>query len=807
MADTIVKSFVIDTSKAEQNLRSLDAATIVTKNSLDALYNQLVQLDAQLNGLDPSSEAFANVNTQIQALEATISNIETGGIQNIGTALDDIDTAKVKEVGDAIQSIDTGDAARNIENVADAVEQVVAPVNQLSSATGQLNDELKDTKVDTSNLDTAAGEYKDLAVTQEEVVTSSKSLKAQLRELQAQLAATDPDSAKYRELAQAAGELKDQIQDAAQAVGTQAGGAFERVGGSLGLVTSRIASLDFTGAAEGAKQLAVNIGQVKPGDIAKGISSIGSAFASVGKALLTNPIFLVGAAIAAAIVYAEELLSLIDGVTDEETKALDVQKERAALAKEQVDAIGQAEESLKRQGLTEKQITDLKVKALDTAILEQQVVIETARAQLKSQVDAATRNAEYLKGFLDFVTLPQRKLAEFFQSFVNGSIDILNKLGLGIEKIDVVSVFDDVNNFIVKKVFDPEQVKKDGEASLKEAEKTLVQLNNQRDGILNAEDAKNKASAEKRAADAKAAADAQLKAEQEVSDLLDQLYNENLKEFEDAEKAKTEAALKEAQKRAAAAEAYYNELAQLQDAEYVAGLTSQEKEELAISQKYEKLIALAEAAGLDTTEITKKWQDELAAVAKAGADADVKTTQESEAQKTATRQESFQKGLQLAQSAIQVLQAFSDASTKNSERDARKKFKTDKALAIGAATVQTASAVTGALTAGGNPIKLATGQQFFEAAIAGALGLAQIIKIKNSTFGGTSTGGNDTTTPPSVGGGGGGAEAQPAQFNPLAAQFIQDRPEQLTPRAFVLAGDVASQVEVREKVQDLARLG
>jgi hypothetical protein len=154
-----------------------------------------------------------------------------------------------------------------------------------------------------------------------------------------------------------------------------------------------------------------------------------------------------------------------------------------------------------------------------------------------------------------------------------------------------------------------------------------------------------------------------------------------------------------------------------------------------------------------------------------------------------------------------VLQAFSDASTKNSERDARKKFKTDKALAIGAATVQTASAVTGALTAGGNPIKLATGQQFFEAAIAGALGLAQIVKIKNSTFGGTSTGGNDTpSTPPSVGGGGGG-ESQPAQFNPLAAQFINDRPEQLTPRAFVLAGDVASQVEVREKVQDLARLG
>jgi hypothetical protein len=804
MADTIVKSFVIDTSKAEQNLRSLDAASAATQASLDLLYNQLVQLDQQLNGLDPSSEAFANVNTQIQALETTISNLETGGIQNIGNAIDDIDTAKVKDVGDAIQSIDTGDAARNIENVGDAIEKVVAPVDQLANATGELNTELKDTKVDTSNLDAAAGEYKDLADKQEEVVTSSKSLKAQLRELQAQLAATDPDSAKYRELAQAAGELKDQIADAAEAVGTQAGGAFERVSGSLGLVTGRLANLDFAGAAEGAKLFATNITSIKFGDITNGIKSLGTTLVSVGKALLTNPIFLIGAALAIAIDYTSQFITGLDGVSEVDQKNLEIQKEKAALAKQQLDAIGQQEETLKRQGLSEKQISDLKLKALDTAILEQQVVIETTKTQAAAQIAAAERNFNYLKGFLDFVTLPQKKLTEFFFNFYNGAVDLLNKLGLGIEKVDVgkiVAGFDDVTTFLTKKIFDPEETRKEGEKVIQESEATLRQLTNQRDGILNAQSAKEKAAAQK-------AADNKLKAEQEVSDLLEKLYQENLKEFEDAEKAKTEAALKEAQKRQAAAQAYYDALAQLQDEEFVAGLTTQEKEELAISQKYEKLIALAEAAGLDTTEITKKWQDELNAVVAAGTATDVATTEQSEAEKVAIRQESFAKGLQLAQSAISVLQAFSDASTKNSERDARKKFRTDKALAIGAATVQTASAVTGALTAGGNPIKLATGQQFFEAAIAGALGLAQIVKIKNSQFG--STGGNDSSTPPpSVGGGGGGGgnESQPAQFNPLASQFIQNQPEQITPRAFVLAGDVSSQQEVREKVQDLARLG
>jgi len=244
MAEPIVRSFVIDTSKAEQSLQSLNATTSATTASLDAMYAQLLSLDAQLQNLDPNTQAFAEVNTQIKQLETTITQIETG---------------KIDEIGTAIEGIDAGNAAKSIEQVGDAVQEVVTPVNQLASATDALNTELKDTKVDTTSITQAGSDFQELAVEQEQVTTSSKSLKAQLRELQAQLAATDPDSAKYRELSAAAGELKDKIQDAAQAVGTQAGGAFERVSGSLGLVTSRIANLDFEGAAEGAKLLAQNI--------------------------------------------------------------------------------------------------------------------------------------------------------------------------------------------------------------------------------------------------------------------------------------------------------------------------------------------------------------------------------------------------------------------------------------------------------------------------------------------------------------------------------------------------------------------
>jgi predicted RNA-binding protein with EMAP domain len=790
MAEPIVRSFVIDTTQAEQNLQRLDVVTTATNASLDGLYNQLISLDAQLQKLDPNSQAFAEVNTQIQQLETTITGIETG---------------KIDDIGKAIESIDAGTAAQSIEQVGNAVEQVVAPVNNLADATDQLNNELKDIP-----KDVVPDEIIPPDLVPPDVIENTKSLKQQLRELQAELANVDPNTDKYVELSQAASELKDKIGDAAEAVGTQAGGAFERVTNSLGLVTGRIANLDFEGAAEGAKLLAKNITDIKPGDIAKGIQGIGSAFASIGKALLTNPIFLIGAAIAAAIVYAEELLSLIDGVTDAETEALDAQKERAAIAKEQVDAISAQEESLKRQGLSEKEITALKLQALNTAILEQKAVVETTRIQAEGQIKAAERNAKYLQTFLDFVTFPQRKLAEFFEGFVNGSIDILNKLGLGIEKIDVTGVFDDINNFVVKSVFDPEAERKNQEKIVADAEKALIGLTNQRDGILNAQDAKEIANAKK-------TADERLKIEQ---DLNKQILDARKKIFEESQKL-NEAIRKDAAKpiepkdvkivgnvgieitdeeTKAIEDKLAKEKALLSDArdlEISLMAEGQDKEIALVDAKYAKLREQAQGNADLQKQITQQNIDEVNAIIQAGVD-----------KETAIRQAGFKKGLDLAQGAIQVLQAFSDASTKKGERDAKKKFKTDKALAIGAATVQTASAVTGALTAGGNPIKLATGAQFVEAALAAALGLAQIVKIKNSQFGGGSTGGNDTPpSVPSTGGGGGTTGSQPAQFNPLASSFLQDRPEQLTPRAYVLSGDVANQQEVRTKVEDLARIG
>ena len=133
-------------------------------------------------------------------------------------------------------------------------------------------------------------------------------IKAELRELKGAIAnATDP--ADIARLAQRAGELKDQLADANEAVNTFATGSkFEAVGNSLGGIKDSLMSLDFEEASQKAKVFATSLGNIKPGDLSKAfggltstIGTIGKAFMSLGTTLMANPIFLIAAVIAAII--------------------------------------------------------------------------------------------------------------------------------------------------------------------------------------------------------------------------------------------------------------------------------------------------------------------------------------------------------------------------------------------------------------------------------------------------------------------------------------------------------------------------
>ena len=159
--------------------------------------------------------------------------------------------------------------------------------------------------------------------------------------------------------------------------------------------------------------------------------------------------------------------------------------------------------------------------------------------------------------------------------------------------------------------------------------------------------------------------------------------------------------------------------------------------------------------------------------------------------------------LQMAADAFGAIAGLIESFNAKDEATARKQFKVAKAFNLASALTNTFLAVTGALTAGGNPIKLATGQQIAEAAIVGTMGLANVAKIASTQF--NSSGG-------SIGGGGssmssGGGIVAP-NLNVVGDTGINQLAQlgQTPIKAYVVSNDITTAQMFDLKVQQTASL-
>jgi hypothetical protein len=169
----------------------------------------------------------------------------------------------------------------------------------------------------------------------------------------------------------------------------------------------------------------------------------------------------------------------------------------------------------------------------------------------------------------------------------------------------------------------------------------------------------------------------------------------------------------------------------------------------------------------------------------------------------------LEKKLQMTSDALGAISQLVTAFAGADEAEQKKAFKINKALSIAQALVNTALSVTAALTAGGNPIKLATGAQFVEAGIAAALGAAQVAAIAKTRF--ESSGGGGSSAPSSsLGGAAGGLGSQAPAFNVVGQSGFNQVAQALgqqnsTPiKAFVVSGDVTSAQALENNIIDTA---
>jgi uncharacterized membrane protein YgcG len=163
----------------------------------------------------------------------------------------------------------------------------------------------------------------------------------------------------------------------------------------------------------------------------------------------------------------------------------------------------------------------------------------------------------------------------------------------------------------------------------------------------------------------------------------------------------------------------------------------------------------------------------------------------------------------MASDVLNGISSLNDLFNNGSEKSAKRAFQINKGIQIAQAIAETYKGANAIFAAAAlNPATvLFPAQPFIAAGAAVAAGLANVKRITATKFeggGGGASGGGGGTAPSFAGGGGGGSTPQ---FSALNTTFLQGQQNQTPPvQAYVLAGNVESQMQAREKIQDQSTL-
>lgn len=215
------------------------------------------------------------------------------------------------------------------------------------------------------------------------------------------------------------------------------------------------------------------------------VNTTSTAFKGLKTAIAATGIGLFVVALGSIVAYWDEIKGAISGITPLQKKLTEESQKNAQAEKDKLDAINEQDNTLRVQGKTEKEILEIKKQQTQEAITAQEVLIQTEKTNIRLQTEAAERNKSIAKGFLQFITFGINGLFKLYVGLANGVTSLINKLpGVDIDFKINNQVIDDVNDYLAGKLFNPEDTQKEGEATIKEAESTLRQLKNQRDGYI-----------------------------------------------------------------------------------------------------------------------------------------------------------------------------------------------------------------------------------------------------------------------------------------------------------------------------------
>jgi len=646
----------------------------------------------------------------------------------------------------------------------------------------------------------------DLIIKSSEAASSLKEVKQSLKDIKDEMIKAGEGTPAFNKLAAAAGQLKDKVDDANEAIkatnpnkfqalasfAASAAGGVSAVTGAMGLFGAQSEEVTKT-LAKVQSAMALSTGLASLSEMPKAWASFKtsavSALNAVKAGIGATGIGLLVIALGTIYAYWDDIKGAVSGVSEEQKKLNKSSDENLKIQQKKLDAIGGQDNILKLQGKSEKDILKIKISQTDETIKAAEISILQAEQTKTSQIEASKRNKQILEGIIMFVTAPLQLLL--------GAIDLAGK-AFGQD----FGLREGFTSTIAEFVFDPKEVEKNANESIVKAKEGLAKLKNDRAGFQLAINAIDKTALDKSKANSAEAIKIKEDELKAIAELEEKYANETIKLEQDEEirLAKT------AQER-------LRILYERNQDELKAQLLANKDNVVIVAELQSQLILLqrsyfAELEALDfaDTEAKNKKREE-----------DKKKKEEEIAQAKAQQQAEFQSKLDTALKLNAGLQSLSDMAftikmhntkkgSAEEEKALRAQFKINKALQLSSVIIQGILAAQTAYAAGvaaglattAGVSSLPLGAIYAGVSIAGTL--AAIAKISATQFDTTSVSGG-------VGGGGGGggggdlntgaatatSNSQPSTLlNPDGTVANQNTPTPAPIQVYVVESDITS---------------
>jgi hypothetical protein len=294
LGENIVQQRNLTKAKGDLIRETQNEAKVLNENE-----GSIVSLRAQLSNL---TKEYNNLT------KAERESAKGKDVQNQAKAISD----ELKKLESAV-----GNTSRNVGNYKEALGELETSLKQLLQAqaaarkSGQENNAVF--VANEAAIQALAEEYQILAKSEKEVDNqlkaltqteneagaSADSLKSKLRALKEAAAVAGEGTEDFKRLTAEAATLQDQIDDTNEAIKQEKGTEFEKFREQLGGVGQSLGNLDFKQANERIAQLGGTLKGLTFSSLKEGIKGATSSFTAFGKVLLSNPIFLFAAVVAA----------------------------------------------------------------------------------------------------------------------------------------------------------------------------------------------------------------------------------------------------------------------------------------------------------------------------------------------------------------------------------------------------------------------------------------------------------------------------------------------------------------------------